>query len=284
MVGSGKNMESESWLYLLEGLDRWNMHSLKIAGMEPTLHPHLTNLISTTQSFNTTDVSMTTNGSRLASILPDLVDAGLDRLTVSLHTLNPFIYKHITRGSILPVLEALDLCADFGIPTKLNVVLLRGVNDNIRNLLEYASIYNFELKLYPLLWQPHFESDYERYFVSWNEVLQPFTEDWRGLEITEFVNSQRYRYTLETESGVRVTTSWFQQKNDSTYQLCRNCPLKSKCEEGFMGYGFETDSSLALNPCYLRPELRINLKPFLERKYRSVKKRLNRMAYGGRKD
>lgn len=283
MVGSGRNLDLESWLHLLAGMDRWNMHSLKIAGMEPTLHPDLTELISETRSFNISDLSMTTNGTRLASVLPDLIEAGLNRLTVSLHTLDPVIFKQITRGSILPVLESLDLCADFGIPTKLNVVLLRGVNDNIQDLLNYAAIKNFELKLYPLLWQPHFKSEYERYFVSWNEVIQPYAINWRGLEITEFVDPQRYRYTLETENGVRVTTSWFHHKRGSKYQLCRNCPLNSMCEEGFMGYGFETDSDLALTPCYLRPALRIDLKPFLEQNFGRIKKRLNQMAYGGNK-
>ncbi len=281
MVGLGRDMDSESWLYLLEGLDRWNMHSLKIAGMEPTLHPDLPSLISATQSFNMKDISMTTNGFRLVPILPNLVEAGLNRLTVSLHTLNPSIFKTITGGSVFPVREALDLCADFGIPTKLNVVLLRGVNDDIRNLLEYASSRQFEIKLYTLLWQPHFESDYNRYFVSWDEVIQPLSNDWRGIELVEFVNSQRYRYTLETENGIKVTTSWFQHKTNSIYNICRNCPLNSRCEEGFMGYGFETDSNFLVNPCYLRPELRFDLKPFLERKYCSVEKRLDRIANDG---
>ena len=93
MVGSGRKMDSETWQHLLEGLERWNKHSLKIAGMEPPLHHELTDLISTTQSFNMTDVSMTTNGSHLGSILRDLVDAGLNRMPVSLHTLNQDLYK-----------------------------------------------------------------------------------------------------------------------------------------------------------------------------------------------
>jgi cyclic pyranopterin phosphate synthase len=267
MVGSGRNMDSESWSYLLEGLDRWNMRSLKIAGMEPTLHPHLASLISATQSFDMTDLSMTTNGTKLEPMLCDLIENGLNRLTVSFHTLNPFIFKKITHGGILPVLEALDACYDFGIPTKLNVVLLRGVNDDIRDLLEFASIRQFEVKLYPLLWQPHFRSDYNRFFIGWDEVIQPLACDWKGTELVEFTDAQRFRYTLETDDGVKVTTSWFDKKVNSKLQLCRNCSLNSKCEEGFMGYGFETDSNLVLNPCYLRPQLRIDLKPYLKRKY-----------------
>lgn len=281
MTGCGGNMNEQSWLGLLEGLERWNMHSLKIAGMEPTIHPNLVKLVAHTGSYSTRDLSLTTNGSRLAPILPDLIENRLNRITVSLHTLNPFIFKHMTRGSILPVLEALDACSDFGVPTKLNVVLLRGVNDDIRDLLEYALIRQFEVKLYHLLWQPHYEPDYERYFIGWDEAIYPLMNDWKGIKLVEFMDSQRYRYTLETENGVRVTASWFRPKVDSKYQICRTCPLNSKCEEGFMGYGFETESNLRMNPCYLRPELRVNLEPFLKGGFSRIRTHLNRIAYGG---
>lgn len=283
MAGNGKNMKRQDWISLLDGMERWGMDTLKIAGMEPTLHPNLINLISEAQSYRIRDLSMTTNGTNLERILPDLIENGLQRVTVSLHTLDPFVFSEITRGNYIPVANSLDACSDYGIPTKLNVVLLRGVNDKIGDILEYASIFDFEVKLYQLLWQPRYEKEYNRYFIGWEEVIQPFIDNWSGVDFVEYVDCQRYRYTLETENGVKVTASWFSRKSNSKYELCRNCPYSSQCEEGFMGYGFETESNLVLNPCYLRPELRTSLKPFLKRKFSGIKQYLNKVAgVGGR--
>ena len=77
-------------------------------------------------------VSLTTNGVLLDHYAADLKKAGLTRVNVSIDTLDPETYRHITRvGSVDAAMRGLHAAIDAGLePVKINVVVLRGVNDD----------------------------------------------------------------------------------------------------------------------------------------------------------
>ncbi len=88
------------------------------------------------------EVAMTTNGIRLDALLDDLVDAGLDRLNISLDTLRPERFAALTRRDRLDdVLRGIDAAARGPLrPLKLNAVAMRGVNDDeLVDLVEFAT-------------------------------------------------------------------------------------------------------------------------------------------------
>jgi len=88
------------------------------------------------------EVAMTTNGIRLDALLNDLVDAGLDRLNISLDTLRPERFAALTRRDRLDdVLRGIDEAAHSPLrPLKLNAVAMRGVNDDeLVDLVEFAT-------------------------------------------------------------------------------------------------------------------------------------------------
>ena len=76
-------------------------------------------------------LALTTNGLKLAEMAEDLYRAGLQRLNVSLDSLNPATFADITRGGDLAkVLAGLDAAEAAGFPPpKLNVVIMAGIND-----------------------------------------------------------------------------------------------------------------------------------------------------------
>ncbi len=78
------------------------------------------------------DVTMTTNGTRLADLAVPLVAAGLRRVNVSLDTLRPERYRRITRcGELSDVLRGVEAARNAGLnPVKLNMVVVRGTNDD----------------------------------------------------------------------------------------------------------------------------------------------------------
>jgi cyclic pyranopterin phosphate synthase len=78
------------------------------------------------------DLSLTTNGFLLARLADDLAAAGLDRINISLDTLRPERFQPIARrGSLREVLEGIDAARAAGLqPLKLNMVVMRGVNDD----------------------------------------------------------------------------------------------------------------------------------------------------------
>jgi cyclic pyranopterin phosphate synthase len=112
----------------------------KLTGGEPTVRPGLLQLISMLRSQDVDDLSMTTNGQLLAQLAHPLRRAGLDRLTISIDSLNPEKFRRITRsGDLRAVLAGLDAAEDAGFDSiKINCVTMRGVNDD--ELADFARL------------------------------------------------------------------------------------------------------------------------------------------------
>jgi len=85
-------------------------------------------------------ISLTTNGVLLERYAAELKEAGLSRVNISLDTLDPEVYRHITRiGDLGDALAGLDAAVDAGLdPVKINVVVLKGLNDDPAPFVELA--------------------------------------------------------------------------------------------------------------------------------------------------
>lgn len=76
------------------------------------------------------ELTLTTNGTRLAHHAEDLAAAGIRRINVSIDSLDPDVYAFITRGgSIATVLDGLRAAKEAGLRIKINMVALKGLND-----------------------------------------------------------------------------------------------------------------------------------------------------------
>jgi cyclic pyranopterin phosphate synthase len=105
---------------------------IRLTGGEPMLRPGLENLIAQVARLRPRPrISMTTNGIGLAKRAEKLAGAGLDRINVSLDTIDPDTFVRITRRDRLPhVLAGLAAARDAGLtPVKVNAVLMRGINE-----------------------------------------------------------------------------------------------------------------------------------------------------------
>jgi GTP 3',8-cyclase len=115
---------------------------VRLTGGEPLLRRDLPALVAElARRGRLADLSLTTNGILLASQAAALRSAGLDRITVSLDTLDPARFQALTRFDRLgSVLEGIDEAVRAGFPSiKIDSVLLRGVNDDeTAALLEYG--------------------------------------------------------------------------------------------------------------------------------------------------
>jgi cyclic pyranopterin phosphate synthase len=107
---------------------------LRLTGGEPLLRPQLPDLIRRLRRIDgIDDIALTTNGVLLDRQSNALADAGLDRVTVSLDTLDPALFRQISggRGDVDAVLRGIDAAKDAGFRdgVKINAVLQRGRND-----------------------------------------------------------------------------------------------------------------------------------------------------------
>lgn len=127
------------------------VREVRFTGGEPTLRPGLVDLVAATAAlWPAPDVSLTTNGIRLAGLAADLAGAGLTRVNVSLDTLDPARFVQLARRDRLDdVLAGLTAAAAAGLtPVKVNAVLMRGVNDEeAGDLLRFCLTHGYQLRI-----------------------------------------------------------------------------------------------------------------------------------------
>ena len=110
------------------------VNKLRITGGEPLLRVDLSTLIAQLSAIpGADDITLTTNGYLLAQQATQLAEAGLDRITVSLDSLDDDVFKRMNgRGfGTRRVLDGISRAADAGLnPVKINAVVQKGVNDH----------------------------------------------------------------------------------------------------------------------------------------------------------
>jgi len=146
-------------LLTLEEIDRLasafiarGVRKLRLTGGEPLVRRNLMGLIESLSRHlgsGLDELTLTTNGSQLHRFADQLAAHGVERINVSLDTLDPAKFRILTRwGDFHQVMRGIDLAARAGLKVKINAVALRDVNeDEIENLLRWAHGRGFDLTL-----------------------------------------------------------------------------------------------------------------------------------------
>jgi cyclic pyranopterin phosphate synthase len=121
---------------------RLGVSKIRLTGGEPLLDKHIATLVAGLAVLpGVEDLALTTNGVLLAPLAAGLAKAGLHRVTVSLDSLDPGVFRHMSgdRGRLEDVLEGIAAAEAAGLaPIKINVVVQRGVNDHtVLDLVEH---------------------------------------------------------------------------------------------------------------------------------------------------
>jgi cyclic pyranopterin phosphate synthase len=129
---------------------RLGVTDVRLTGGEPLLRRGLPDLVRMLAALHPRPrIAMTTNGLGLDRLAGPLADAGLDRVNVSLDTVDRQTFHRLTRRDRLPdVMTGLDAAARAGLtPVKVNAVAMRGVNDSdVAELLAWCLVRGYELR------------------------------------------------------------------------------------------------------------------------------------------
>jgi len=139
-----------AWLVERYGVDR-----VKVTGGEPLVRCGVAEFVAAVVAIpGVTEVSMTTNGTRLPDAAREMAKAGLARLNVSLDTVDPGRFRELTRGGrVEEVLAGIDAALAAGLtPLKLNSVLRRSTfREDVPALLGYAAEKGVEIRFIELM-------------------------------------------------------------------------------------------------------------------------------------
>jgi cyclic pyranopterin phosphate synthase len=108
------------------------VRTVRITGGEPLVRRNVEHLVELLAAVRELELALTTNGALLAQKADALARAGLDRVTVSLDSVDDATFRALndTDFPVARVLEGIDAAAAAGLPVKVNAVVKRGVNDD----------------------------------------------------------------------------------------------------------------------------------------------------------
>jgi len=167
---------------------------VKLTGGEPLLRKEIVEIVRGINGLEgLTDLSITTNGTYLKGIAKDLKKAGLNRVNVSLPTLDPNVYNNLMGGDLQDAIEGVKAAVEAGLhPVKLNMLVLKNVNDGeIEKLIQFAAQTGTILQLIELEPINLSKTYYERYHLSLDEIEQKLKKLTSETRIRKYMQKRR---------------------------------------------------------------------------------------------
>ncbi len=188
---------------------RLGARKLRITGGEPLVRRNVMSLFRSLRRHLVSDaldeVTVTTNGSRLARFADELADCGVRRINVSLDTLDPDKFRAVTRGGDhAGVMKGIDAAAAAGLKVKINTVALKGFNDReARALVDWAHGRGFDLTFIEVMPLGAMERDRADQFMPLTE-LRADLEQSLTLTPSAYATGGPARYFDVKETGGRL--------------------------------------------------------------------------------
>ncbi|MFP4154152.1 MAG: GTP 3',8-cyclase MoaA [Halothiobacillaceae bacterium] len=135
---------------LLGVMGEMGLRRVRVTGGEPLVRHGVADICARIRSLpGIQDLSLSTNATRMRKMATDLRTAGVDRINVSLDTLDAARFKSITKGRLDKVLDGLEAAREAGFaPIKINMVVMKEVNeDDIEPMLEFCMEKGFTLRM-----------------------------------------------------------------------------------------------------------------------------------------
>lgn len=202
---------------------RKGVERIRITGGEPLVRRGVISLFETMGGWlgagGLKELTLTTNGSQLDRMAPQLAAAGVKRINVSLDTLNPDTFRRVTRwGELSKVLRGIDAAQDAGLHVKINTVALKDVNeDEFADLIRWAHGRSMDLTLIETMPMGGIDADRIAQYLPLTMVRANLARDFL-FEETEYRTGGPARYVNVLETGGRLGFI-----TPLTHNFCESC-------------------------------------------------------------
>jgi len=217
-------------LLSLEELDRLcsafiakGVTKLRLTGGEPLVRRGIMTLVSSLsrhlKSGALSELTLTTNGSQLEKYAAELKGHGVERINVSIDTLNPDTFRAITRwGNLDKVIAGIDAAQAAGLKVKINAVALKGVNeDEIADLVAWSHGRGMDITLIEVMPLGDIEESRLDQYLPLSLVRSRLSERFT-LEDIDYRTGGPARYTRVKETGGRLGFI-----TPMTHNFCESC-------------------------------------------------------------
>jgi cyclic pyranopterin phosphate synthase len=167
---------------------------VKLTGGEPLLRKEIVEIVRGINGLEgLTDLSMTTNGTYLKGLAKDLKKVGLNRVNVSLPTLDPDVYSSLMGGDLQDAIDGVKAAVEAGLhPVKLNMLVLKNVNDGeIEKMIQFAAQTGTILQLIELEPINLSKKYYTRYHLGLDEIEQKLKKLASETRIRKYMQKRR---------------------------------------------------------------------------------------------
>ncbi|MBD3254227.1 MAG: GTP 3',8-cyclase MoaA [Candidatus Lokiarchaeota archaeon] len=214
---------------------------IKLTGGEPLCRQEIVKIVKEINDLSLyDDISMTTNGYILEEKAKNLKKAGLNRVNVSLCSLDPETFKMITGANALEkVLRGLQKAKEVGLfPIKLNYVMLKGVNDNeLDNMIEFSAQNHYILQIIELHQSSECAKNKNEFFNKFYHNIDPIIKNLESRAIETIIRGemQNRKVFILPNSGVVETIK-------PSHDFCKNCTkLRVGCDGNLFGCLYRSD-------------------------------------------
>ena len=196
---------------------------LRLTGGEPLVRRGVVDLVRALSrhlaSGALDELTMTTNGSQLSRFANDLAAAGMRRINVSLDTLDAEKFARITRwGKIATVFDGIAAAAAAGLSVKINMVALRGVNDDeIEPMLRWTAVHGHDLTLIETMPLGAIDDDRVDRYLPLQAVRRDLATRWTLIDLPDSTGGPA-RYVRIAETGQRIGFI-----TPLTHNFCESC-------------------------------------------------------------
>src|SRR6187401_2699479 len=161
-------------------VERFGFGGIRLTGGEPTVRAHIATLVAKLSQLGI-DLAMTTNGATLRHSARELREAGLNRLNISLDTLDRAKFERMTRRDELHnVLAGIQAAQEAGFsPVKINTVVERGVNDDeIVDLARFGREHGLEVRFIEFMPLDASDAWQRNQVVGQDEIVARLANEW----------------------------------------------------------------------------------------------------------
>ncbi|AIE74571.1 Molybdenum cofactor biosynthesis protein MoaA [Synechocystis sp. PCC 6714] len=202
-------LSCEEYVEIIAELVNFGLKEVRLTGGEPLLRNNFAQIVQGISQLKLKKIGLTTNGILLDKHLTTLRENNILDLNVSLDSVNPQNFEQITHGNYLNrILGNLELASIQGFRIKLNMVVMKGINDHeIFDLIEYARRWDMEIRFLEIMRIGYACQHQQNTFISAQELLTRIKQKYHLEPIQSPLDATAFRYVADCGTKIGFIAS-----------------------------------------------------------------------------